>query len=108
MGLFSSIGGAIAKGLDYLTVGFVHPIKTAEAILSPKTTVAGVIQEHFAQPLGKQIPETVLAGVGYAGAVLGGAAVGAAAKAGTLAPKALSAAQALIPATTKGKIIAAG
>ncbi len=116
MGFLSNIGKAISgaaksvatavvkspvgKVMDVATVAFVHPIQTIKAVVSPTTTVKQVVETHFAQPLSKQITETVIATAGYAGAVVGGAAIGTAAKAGTLLP-------ALIPATTKGKVIAA-
>jgi hypothetical protein len=90
--------GIFGKVMDTLTTAFVHPIKTVTAIVSPTKTVAQVTKEHFAQPLSKQLTETVLTTAGYAGAVLG---AGAVASKGLLAS-----AQALIPATTKGKIIA--
>lgn len=108
MGLFSAIGGAVAKGLDYLTAGFVHPIKTIEAAISPtKTIQQDVITPHFEQSFVKQTVQTLTAGATYAGAVLGGAAIGTAAKAGTIGTTATKAAAALIPTTIKGKIIAA-
>lgn len=105
--LFKKIAGAVVKAvapvMDPLTVAFAHPIQTIKAITGP-TTMKQLEQEHFAQPLGKQITEIVTATVGYGTAIVGGAAVGAAAKAGTLGA---TAAKVLIPATTKGKIIAA-
>lgn len=107
MGLLSSIGKGIAKGLDVLTVSLAHPIQTATAVVSPKTTVNQVVQAHFAQPLGEQIKDIVLGTASIAATVVGGAAVGGAAKAGTLLPKVASVAKTLIPTTLKGKAIAA-
>jgi len=108
--LFKKIAGAVVKKvapvMDPLTVAFVHPVKTVKAIFGP-TTLKQVEEEHFAQPLKKQITQIVLATVGYEAAIVGGAAVGGAAKAGTLAPKAAAVAKSLIPTTLKGKAIAA-
>jgi len=104
--LFKKIAGAVVKKvapvMDPLTVAFVHPVKTVKAIFGP-TTLKQVEEEHFAQPLKKQITQTVLAGVGYASLAVGAGAIGGAAKAGTLA----TAAKTLIPKTLKGKAIAA-
>lgn len=107
MGLLSSIGKGIAKGLDVLTVSLAHPVQTATAVVSKKSTVQDVVTSHFAQPLKEQIKDIVLGTAGIAATVVGGAAIGGAAKAGTLAPKVVSVAKALIPATAKGKVIAA-
>jgi len=107
MGLLSSIGKGIAKALDVTTVALAHPIQTATAVVSKKSTVQDVITAHFAQPLKEQIKDVVLGTAGIAATVVGGAAIGGAAKAGTLAPKVVSVAKALIPATAKGKVIAA-
>jgi len=103
MGLLSSIGKGIAKSLDVLTVSLAHPIATATAVVSKKSTVQDVITQHFAQPLKSQIKDIVLGTAGIASTVVAGAAVGTAAKAGTLAPAAAK----LIPSTLKGKVIAA-
>lgn len=111
--LFKKIAGAIVnspvgKVMDYVTAGFVHPVATVKAAISPTQTIQkDVIEPHFAQPLKKQVTETVMATVGYVGAVLGGAAIRGAATAGTLAPKAATIAKSLIPTTIKGKVIAA-
>jgi len=107
MGLLSSIGKGIAKGLDVLTVSLAHPVQTATAVVSKKSTVQDVVTAHFAQPLKEQIKDIVLGTAGIASTVVGGAAIGGAAKAGTLAPKALAIGKALIPTTVKGKVIAA-
>lgn len=103
MGLLSSIGKGIAKSLDVLTVSLAHPIATATAVVSKKSTVQDVVTSHFAQPLKEQVKDIVLGTAGIAATVVAGAAVGTAAKAGTLAPAAAK----LIPSTTKGKVIAA-
>lgn len=107
MGLLSSIGKGIAKGLDVLTVSLAHPIQTATAVVSKKSTVQDVVTAHFSQPLKEQVKDIVLGTAGIASTVIGGAAIGGAAKAGTLAPKVATAAKALIPATAKGKVVAA-
>lgn len=107
MGLLSSIGKGIAKGLDVLTVSLAHPVQTATAIVSKKSTVQDVVTSHFAQPLPEQIKDIVLGTASIAATVVGGAAIGGAAKAGTLAPKAISIGKALIPTTLKGKAVAA-
>lgn len=102
------VGKVITKTLDTATVVLAHPIQTATAIVSKKSTVQDVVTSHFAQPVGKQVKDILLGTAGIAATVVGGVAIGGAAKAGTLAPKAISVAKALIPATTKGKVIAAG
>jgi hypothetical protein len=116
MGLLSSIGKfvttnpvgkAIAKTLDVTTVALAHPIQTATAVVSKKSTVNDVITAHFAQSQKEQIKDIVLGTAGIAASVVGGAAIGGAAKAGTLAPKVATVAKALIPTTVKGKVIAA-
>lgn len=107
MGLLKTIGKGIAKALDVTTVSIAHPIKTATAVVSKKSTVQDVVTAHFAQPLKKQVTDIVLGTAGIASTIVGGAAIGGAAKAGTLAPKVATAAKALIPTTTKGKVIAA-
>jgi len=84
--------------MDPLTVAFVHPIQTAKAIVGP-TTVKQVVETHFEQPLSKQITETVIAGAGYATVALGAGAIAAKGVAATAAT--------LVPATIKGKVIAA-
>ena len=82
MGFFSSIGNAISKvgstvlnkviapTLDFTTVALVHPLQTAVAIVSPKSTIAQVEQAHFSQPLSKQIQETVVSTVAIGATVL--------------------------------------
>lgn len=100
MGIFGSIGKAITKVLDVAAVSVAHPIQTATALISKDKTFKEVSTAHFAQSKGEQVKDIVLSTLGTAAAVAGGAAVAGAARAGTLLP-------ALIPATTKGKIIAA-
>jgi hypothetical protein len=90
---------AIAPVMNVATVSFVHPVQTVQAIISPTKTVAQVVETHFAQPLPKQITETVVQTAVYASAVLGAGAVAAKGVAGTAAS--------LIPETLKGKVIAA-
>lgn len=107
MGLLSNIGSGITQALNTLTVGFVHPIKTAEAIISKDKTIQGVIEEHFAQPLPTQISQTLLSTAGYATALIGGGAIATAAKAGTIKTAVVQGAKSLIPTTTKGKVVAA-
>lgn len=116
MGLLSSVGKfltttktgkAISKTLDTLTIAVAHPVQTATAIVSKKSTLKDVTTAHFAQSQKEQIKDIIVGAVGIGATILGGAAVGAAAKAGTLAPKALAVGKALIPATAKGKVIAA-
>jgi hypothetical protein len=107
MGLLSSLSNIGTKALNTLTVAIAHPIKTATAAVSPKTTINDVITEHFKQPLSKQITETVLGTASIAATIAGGAAISGAAKAGTLLSKTATIAKALIPATAKGKVVAA-
>ena len=107
MGLFNSIGNflknnpvgkVVTKVMDTATIAFVHPIKTATAIVSSKSTLKDVAQEHFSQPLLKQNIEAVVSAVSYGTAVLG--SVGVASKG------IIPVAKMLIPATIKGKVIA--
>lgn len=96
MGFLKSLKkSVVGKALDTLTVALAHPVKTATAIVSKKTTVKGVIKEHFAQPLSKQITQTVVGTASIAATIAGGAAVGAfgkAAQAGKVATIARTAA----------------
>lgn len=107
MGLLSSLGSVATKALNTLTVAIAHPIETTKAVVSSKTTVQDVITKHFDQPLTKQITQTVLGTAGIAATIAGGAAISTAAKAGTLLSKTATVAKALVPATTKGKVVAA-
>lgn len=112
MGLFSNIAQGISniakatgadKVLDFATVAFTQPLATAKAVIAGGGAVKALEQKSFAQPLSTQITKTVVATAGYAAATL--AAGGAAA---AIAEKGIvGAATALIPATTKGKVIAA-
>jgi hypothetical protein len=70
MSILSSIGKIATNALNTLTVAFVHPVKTAVAVVSPKSTVKDVIEEHFNQPLSKQLTETVVRTGEYAAATL--------------------------------------
>lgn len=67
----TGFGAEVSNAMDTLTVAFNHPFKTIGAIFSPKTTIAGVKKEHFAQPIATQVGETVVATAGYAAAVVG-------------------------------------
>lgn len=111
MGLLSNIVSTVksgaAKVLDTLTIAFAHPIQTATAIVSKKSTLEDVKTAHFSQSLPEQIKDTVLGTAGIATTIVGAAAVTTAAKAGVLASSAVAAAKNLIPSTTKGKVIAA-
>jgi hypothetical protein len=87
--------------LNPLTVAVVHPIQTVEAIFDPNVTVQDVINEHFAQPLSKQLEETALSVASEAAAALTfGTSTGLAAV-GTVA-------KALVPASNLGKVLAVG
>jgi len=97
---------AVAPVMDFGTVAFAHPIQTVKAITGP-STIKQVEDQHFAQPIGTQIKQILLATVGYGATVIGAGAATTAARAGTLVPSAVNAAKSLVPATTKGKIIAA-
>lgn len=107
MGLLSNIGSAFTKAMNTLTVGFVHPVQTIQAVISKEKTIDKVIEQHFEQPLSTQIGQTFLATAGYATAVIGGGAVATAAKAGTLKAAVVQGAKSLIPTTTKGKVLTA-
>jgi len=112
MGLLSNAfnvvkNSVVGKALDVLTVSIAHPVKTIEAVISPKITVNDVIKDSFSKPLLSQISSTVLGTAAIAGTIVAGAAVGTAAKAGTLVPAIANAAKSLIPTTVKGKAVAA-
>jgi len=120
MGLLSSIksgivktataaGKTIAKVLDTTSVSLAHPLKVAAAVVSPTKTVAQVQKEFDAQSLTKKVTQIVTGTAGIAATVGGVAAtgaLGAAAKAGKAATVVKSVGAALIPSTTKGKVIA--
>ena len=90
-GKIKSVGKGVGAVLDTVSVGFTHPIKTATAIISSKSTVKEVIKEHFEeQPVTTQMLETGLATVGYVGLLLGGATAGGAAIAKVIGKKAVS------------------
>lgn len=104
MGLLSNIVGAVkqsvvGKALDFTTVAFTQPIETVKAVIKGGGALKELEQKSFAQPLSKQITSTVLATIGYGTAVVAGGAIATKGIAGTAA--------ALIPATTKGKVVAA-
>ena len=99
MGILSSIGKGVMKVMDTATVAFTHPVQTISAVISPTKTVSQVAAAHFAEPVSKQYTGILLATAGYAAATLGAGAVVAKGVAATAAT--------LIPATIKGKIIAA-
>ena len=90
-GKIKSVGKGVGAVLDTVSVGFTHPIKTATAIISSKSTVKEVIKEHFEeQPVTTQMLETGLATVGYVGLLLGGTTAGGAAIAKVIGKKAVS------------------
>lgn len=103
MGILSAIKKGAEKVLNTATVALAHPIKTAYAAVSPKATINEVIESHFSQPLSTQITQTILGTAGIATTIAGGAAISSAVKAKGV----LSVAAKLIPATTKGKVVAA-
>lgn len=101
--LKTPVGKAIETGLNTLSVTLAHPIEVAKAAINPNVKVSTLANE-FAQKSPTQASKEIILGtVGIATTILGGAALGTAAKAGTLA----TAAKTLIPATAKGKVIAA-
>jgi len=83
--LWSSIGNAVTtafyKVADPILTTFAHPIKVAEAIVSPTKTIAQVENEFFSQPKSSQIAQTIFAGVNYG---LAGAGAGALATKGVV------------------------
>lgn len=88
----------LGKAMDTFSAAFSSPVSTIKAITTKKT-FAEVTKEHFEKPLATQISKTVVSTAMYAGAVYG---------AGVIATKGVVAATAtLIPATLKGKVIAA-
>lgn len=112
MGLLSNAfnvvkNSVVGKSLDILTVAISHPVKTAQAIISPKVTINDVIKDSFSKPLANQIASTALGTASIAGTIVGGLAVSSAVKAGTLIPATINVAKSLIPTTVKGKLITA-
>jgi hypothetical protein len=85
--------------LDPFTTVVSHPIKSVQAIVSPNIKFSDVVAKTVAEPKLQQITEAITTGLAV-GSVFG------AAKA--IATKGVAtAAKALIPATTKGKVTAA-
>lgn len=102
--------------LSDILYGIAHPIQAIKGIVSGvakgaagKTyqTTAATSAEFGKQPVASQVVQAGLTLGAVAATAAGVGAAATAAKAGTLAPKALSVAKSLIPVTTKGKIIAA-
>lgn len=96
MGLLSSITKSVYKVLDPVLTVIAKPVESVKAIIDPNKTLKEVETEFFSQSKIKQATQfaTNVALVG------GGALIGASGKAATVA-------KALIPTTTKGKVIAA-
>lgn len=130
MGLLSNVvtkikSSPVGKVLDTLTVAIAHPVKTIEAIVSPKITINDVIKEHFEQPLGEQLLDTAIGTASIAGVITGAGAVANVAKtaattgvktlgsrlaeleAKKIAQTALKTVTSLIPTTPLGKVGAA-
>lgn len=117
MGLFDAIGSAlksvatkvvnspVGSALNAVSYSFTHPIQAIESVSN------GTFQQkeaaYFSQPILKQTTQTVIATAGYAATIIGTGAVAVSAKAGTIIADAASLGAKLIPATTKGKVIAA-
>jgi len=99
MGLLSSLKKVVqtvAKPIAAAAAVVAQPIKTIQAIISPTKTVAQVQEKFFEQPKATQAAQFAVS----AAAIGGGAILGTAGKLGAVA-------KAVIPATTKGKVIAA-
>lgn len=96
MGLLSKIvKSPFGTIMNTVSTAFTHPIKVAEAILSPNITVKEVVAAHTSQTIKQQTTETILSTIGYATAITG---------ISSIATKGIAA---LIPSTIKGKVAAA-
>jgi len=84
MGIFDVIGKGISSALDFASVALAHPIKTAEAIISPTKTVKDLEDDFFSQSTASRVTQVVTGTLGIAGSIVGGSAINAAAKSGTL------------------------
>lgn len=93
MGLFSSIGKQIKTTANIATSIFANPIGAVKAVATGKTAVQ-FAKEQTAQPLSKQITQTVVSGLTYA-TISSGVA--------NIATKGVAS---LIPSTITGKVIA--
>ena len=105
MGILSNIFTAVksspvGKVLDFTTVAFNHPIETAKAVISGGNALQKLEEKHFSEPLTQQLAQTAKQTAIYAATTV---AAGSSAVRGAV----VSAAKAIIPTTTKGKIIAA-
>jgi hypothetical protein len=101
MSFWDDVYKAASVVMNPLTVAVVHPLQTIEAVFDPNVTVQDVINEHFSQPLKTQLLETAGSVAAEAATVLTfGTETGIAAL-GTIG-------KALIPASTIGKVVAAG
>lgn len=120
MGLLGSIGNAIKKTvvanvkavgtiLNVATVSLAHPVKTAEAVISPTKTVNQVVQQHFSQSLPRQITETVVGTAAIGSGIAIGSTLAFGAGAGVLATSTAaglrSIGAAIIPTSTTNKVI---
>lgn len=94
--------------VDVAYTAALHPIQTVSAIASKEKTVfADVYVPQTQKSTKEQLKDIGGAAITLGATLTGAAAVGAAAKAGTLGTKAATVAKSLIPSTTKGKVIAA-
>jgi len=98
MGLLSNLASGINKVLEQGTFMFAHPIQAVSAGLSKEKTIAGETEKFFSQPVSKQLTQVAVSGVSTALVAVGTAKIAAAGVVAT--------ATKLIPATTKGKVIA--
>lgn len=108
MGFLSNIVKAvvkspIGKALDATYYTIAHPIEATKGIATG--TFQKKEEAFYSQPLSKQATQLVVAGIGYGTAIVGGAAIGGAAKAGTLIP---AITKAVIPTTLKGAVLETG
>lgn len=101
MGLLGNLVNKLYTNvLDPFTTVVSHPIKSIQAAIDPNIKFKDVVAQTVAEPKGQQVVEAISTGLAL-GSVFG------AAKA-VVTKGVTAAASALIPSTTKGKIIAGG
>ncbi len=103
MGLLSSIKSAATKVMDTVVTTYAKPLAVAKAVVSPKTTVKEVVTQFRAQPIETQKKGIIKAAAGYSAALVGAAVAAVPAASAAI----VTGVKAIIPATAKGKVIAA-
>lgn len=115
MGLFDAIVGTVKKAAENFTVAIQKPVQyvtsTASDLFTGGNKAQTLVNTQLSKPLVSQIGSIVLnTGAAATAVIAGGAALGSTTAKKiitTTAPVVASTAKSLIPATTKGKVIAA-